>query len=593
MAQLQIATLCGIVVVGLACQWLAWRLRIPAILFLLMAGIAAGPVFGVLDSDALLGDLLTPMVSIAVAIILFEGSLTLKLPEIRGHGSVVSNLVSIGVIVTWVCGGLAAWYLLDIDVYLAALFGAIVTVSGPTVVMPLLRSIRPSKTVSSVLRWESILIDPIGAILALLVFDVILTIQASQSLTHVAVVLGLIVVAGSAAGIAGGQLLGWAYRRRLVPDLLREFTALAAVLGVFATAEAVQAESGLLAVTLMGIWVGNMKHVELEDVLTFKETVTVLLISALFILLAARLDLQAVVTLGTGALAILAILQLIAGPLRAAFSALGSTLSWRERLFVGWVFPRGIVAAAISSLFALRLEEIGYPGADILVPLVFSIIVGTVIIQSVSARAVARLLAVSAPERDGVLIVGSNPVARLFAKAIHDAGKTVVVADSHYAGIRKARMLGLPVFYGSLVSRYAEDKLDLSGIGMLLATSRRPGLNELACTRFAAELGRDNVYVLSNRTEVSHEKHRVSGGTAGRLLFGGGQTIEGLLSCIKKGAEPKTTLLSDEYDFEQYGEEHADRLVLLAIDAQGRIRLPASDASFAPTAGWQIVALDI
>ncbi len=592
MASMQIAILCGIVFVGLVCQWIAWRIKVPAILFLLLAGIAAGPVFGLLDSSALLGDLLTPLVSIAVAIILFEGSLTLKLPEIRGHGSVVRNLVTAGVAVSWVCGGLAAYLILGVDPYLAALFGAIVTVSGPTVVMPLLRSIRPSTNVSSVLRWESILIDPIGAILALLVFDVILAIQGSADFAHVALALAKIIVVGTFAGAAGGQLLGLAFRHRLVPDLLREYTALAFVLAVFALAEALQSESGLLAVTLMGIWVGNMKHVEIEDVLTFKETVTVLLISGLFIILAAQLDLGALVSLGGGALAILAVLQFVAGPLRAFISSAGSPLSFRERLFVGWVFPRGIVAAAISSLFALRLGEIGYPGADVLVPLVFSIIIGTVIIQSVTAKPVANLLGVSAPEPTGVLIVGANPVARLFAKALHDAGQSVVVADSHWTSVHRARMLGLPVFYGSPVSRYAEDNLDLAGIGTLLATSRRPGLNELACTRFAADFGRDHVFVISNRSEVSHEKHEVSGATAGRVLFDGQHTIDALLARIRKGGESRTTELSEEYDFAKYREEHPDRLVLFAIDAQGHVRFPVHDEEFTPASGWRVVALD-
>jgi NhaP-type Na+/H+ or K+/H+ antiporter len=592
MVALQIGFLCGIVAVGFACQWIAWRTKVPAILFLLIAGILVGPVLGWLDSGLLLGDLMTPIVSIAVAIILFEGSLTLKLPEIRGHGSVVRNLVSIGVLVTWTCGTLAAYLILDIDIYLAALFGAIVTVSGPTVVMPLLRSVRPSKNVSSVLRWESILIDPLGAILALLVFDVIVTIQANAGLMHVAQTVVLIIVVGAILGIAGGYLLGLAIRRRMIPDLLREFAVLAAVLTVFALAEAIRSESGLLAVTLMGVWLGNMRHVELEDVVTFKETVTLLLISSLFILLAAQLELAELIALGPGAIAVLAVLQLFAGPLRAIFSAAGSTLDWRERLFVGWVFPRGIVAAAISSLFALRLVEIGYPNAELLVPLIFSVIVGTVIIQSATARPVARLLQVSAPEPTGVLIVGSNPVARLFAKAIQDAGKPVLVADSHWASIRTARMMELPVFYGSPVSRYAEDNLDLDEIGTLLATSRRPGLNELACTRFANEFGRDHVYIMSNDREASHEKHQVSGATAGRLLFDGEHTIESLLARVKEGAVAKTTELSTEYDFDRYREEHPVRIVLFAIDTQGNVRFPVHDGNVEPAPEWRIVAID-
>ena len=443
MHALDIVILCGIAVAGFTCTWLAWRLKLPAILFLLIAGILAGPVLGWLDPDAIFGDLLMPVVSVAVAIILFEGSLTLKLSEIRDHGSVVRNLVTVGVVISWVCGGLAAYYVLGWDPYLAALFGAIVTVSGPTVVMPLLRAVRPSDAVSSVLRWESILVDPLGAILALLTFNVILATQSNAGFGGVATTVAIIVAVGLLAGAAGGQLFGLAIRKRIIPDFLRDYSALAAVLAVFSVAESLQGESGFLAVTLMGIWLANMRDVDLQDVLSFKESITLLLIGGLFILLAAKLDLNTLLLVGTGAFAVLGVLQLIAGPLRALVSSIGGSLSWREILFIGWVFPRGIVAAAVSSLFALRLVEIDYPGAESLVPLVFSVIIGTVVIQSLTTSLVARVLDVAEPERTGVLVVGANPVARMIAQALKETDRTVLVADSHWASVRKARMLGL------------------------------------------------------------------------------------------------------------------------------------------------------
>ena len=225
-------------------------------------------------------------------------------------------------------------------------------------------------------------------------------------------------------------------------------------------------------------------------------------------------------------------------------------------------------------------------------PLVFSIIIGTVIVQSATARSAARLLKVAAPEPTGILIVGSNPVARFFAKALQDAGKTVLVADSHWASVREARMMGLPVFYGSPVSSYAEDNLELGEIGTLLATSRRPGLNELACTRFANDFGRDHVFVVSNDRETSHEKHKVSGATAGRLLFDGEHTIDALLARVKTGATAKTTELSDEYDFARYCSEHDTRLVIFAIDDEDNVRFPVPDEKFEPRTGWQVVAID-
>jgi CPA1 family monovalent cation:H+ antiporter len=586
-----ILVLCGLATVGFACQWLAWRLRLPAILFLLGTGILVGPILGWLDPDAVFGNLLTPIVSVAVAIILFEGSLTLKLTEIRGHGSVVRNLVSVGVLVSWAAGTLAASLILGWDVYLAALFGAVVTVSGPTVVMPLLRAVRPTANVSSVLRWESILIDPIGAILALLVFDAILHMQDGSGLGHVALALVTIVVVGTAMGVAGGFLFGLAVRNRVIPDLLRDYAALAAVLTVFGVAETARAESGFLAVTIMGVWLANMRQVELEDILEFKESITLLLLGALFILLAAKLDIEAMAAIGTGAIAILVVLQMIAGPLRAVISAVGSPLNWREILYVGWVFPRGIVAAAVSSLFALRLVEIGYPGAENLVPLVFSVIIGTVVLQSITAKPLATLLKVAEPEPTGVLVVGANPVGRMYAKALQDAGRTVRVADSHWAGVREARMLGLPVFYGSPVSGYAERSLDLTGLGTLLAVSRRPAMNELASVRFKREFGRDSVFVIGGRVETSNEKHSVSGEIGGRTLFGGKHTIDELVTRLASGQAPRKTEITDEFSIDDYNARNPDSLVLFAIDANGRLRMPVDDESFAPRAGWTITAL--
>lgn len=588
-----VITIVAILVAGFLCHWISWRSKIPAILFLLIVGIGAGPVLGWLDTDALLGDLLIPVVSIAVAIILFEGSLTLKVSELRGHGSVVRNLISVGVVITWLSASLATYGILGWDIQLAALFGAIVTVSGPTVVMPLLRSVRPTPSVASILRWEAILIDPLGAILALLTFNVIVATQFADGAVSALKIVSVTVVAGTAIGIIGGYLFGVAIRRRIIPDYLRDYAALAAVLGVFAVTEMMQGEAGLLAVTVMGIWLANMRNVELDDVLSFKESLTLLLVAGLFILLAARLDLQNLLAIGVGALSVIAVLQLVAGPLRALLCTYGSDLNIRERLFLGWVFPRGIVAAAISALFALRLEESGFAGADRLVPLVFSVILGTVVIQSLTTGPIARWLKVAAPDPTGVLVVGSNPVALGFAKAIQDAGLAVVVADSHWASIRDARMQGLPVFYGSAVSAYADSHLDLTGIGFLLAASRQPGLNELACVRFAEDFGRNHVYTLRHRQETGHAKHMISGESRGRVVFNGEYTIEEMLSQFLRGMKLKTTKLTEAFGFAAHRNQYPDSRLMFAIDDDQHVHFPVFDDEIEPKVGWTITVLTV
>jgi NhaP-type Na+/H+ or K+/H+ antiporter len=583
--------LSGILVAGFACQWLAWRVKLPSILFLLVAGIVVGPALGLLNPDAVFGDLLDPLVSLAVAIILYEGSLTLRLSEIRGHGDVVRNLVSVGVLITWVVATISAHSLLGWDLYLAALFGAIVTVSGPTVIVPLLRTVRPTNALSNVLRWEGILIDPLGAILAVLVFNFIIVTQTAATTSQLFGTFGLVILTGTVLGVLVGHTFGIVLRRHWLPDFLRDYAALATVILVFALSETVATDSGLLAVTVMGVWQANMKDLDLDDILDFKESITIVLVAGLFIMLAARIDFGNLVGLGFGAIGVLLLLQFVAGPLRALVSSLGSDLNWPERAFLGWISPRGIVAAAVSALFALRLEEMGYPGAGKLVPMVFTIIVGTVVIQSLSGRLVAGWLGIANPDPNGVLIAGANPVALAYAKALDSAGHRVLVASTSWDGISKARMSGIPVFYGSPVSSYAERHLDLIGLGRLLALSHKPGINELACIKYRYEFGRDSVYTVQHDSESSHEKHKVSGEAAGRLLFDGTTSMNDLLALFGGDFKTKTTELTENFRYADYRQTHPDLLILFITSPDGHVSFPVGEENTKLSAGSKITAL--
>lgn len=587
----QLLILGGILFVGFLCQWVAWRVKLPSILFLLLAGIVVGPGLGLLNPDVLFGDLLEVFVSLAVAVILYEGSMTLKLREIQGHGVVVRNLVTIGVAITWLIATLAAKFILGWETMLAALFGAIVTVSGPTVIAPLLRTIRPTKALASIFRWESILVDPIGAILAVLVFDFIIVSQTAAGIDHVFITLGTIILTGAGLGVLVGYAFGIVLRKHWLPDYLRDYGALAIVLFVFALSETIESESGLLAVTVMGVWQANMRDIDLEDILDFKESLTLVLVAALFIVLAARIDLEKLAALGTGALAVLLALQFVAGPARSFVCSLGSNLNLRERLFLGWVFPRGIVAAAVSALFALRLENSNYPGADKLVPLVFTVIVGTVVIQSLSGRMFARWMGVSDPEPNGVLVVGANPVALAYAEALHKAGRRVLVASMGWDGVRDARMKGLPVFYGSPVSEYAERHLELMGLGHLLALSHRPGLNELACVKYRYEFGREAVYTMPQKEEKSHEKHQISGESAGRVLYGGTHSISELAQILTGSVEIKSTEITAEFTVDDYHNSYPERIPLFINDANGRLRFQTDKEELAANTGSVVTAL--
>ncbi|MGF6392634.1 cation:proton antiporter [Pseudomonas plecoglossicida] len=581
----------GIGAAALACQWLAWRLKLPAILFLLLAGILTGPVLGWLDPQALFGPLLMPLVSLAVALILFEGSLTLHLSQWRDIGSVVHRLVTVGALSTWLVIALATHWLLGFDWPLAILFGTLTLVTGPTVIVPMLRVVRPKAAIANILRWEGIMIDPIGALLAVVVYSFI--IASGDGLTQSLGTFAGVIFCGSALGAAGGWLLGQIMREQWLPEYLHNLASLAAVLGIFIAANQIVHESGLLAVTVMGMWLANMRGVDVRQILHFKENLSVLLISGLFILLAARLDLHALIGLGPAVLALLLVIQFVARPLNVLLSTLGSSLNWRERALLAWVAPRGIVAAAVSAIFAIRLHEAGHQDALLLVPLTFAVIIGTVVVQSATARPLARLLKVAEPAPSGFLIVGANEPARAVAKALQQLGCRVLLTDSSWENIRAARMDGLPTYFGNPASQHADAHLDLVGLGHLLGLSPAGEINALACARFRHDFGHGRLFVLASGLENQRaDKHRAAEEHRGHLLGSSPMTYLQLANRLHQGAELYSTTLTEGFDWEDYQALHGERAQLLfARDQHGWVHVASPDATLLPQPGWTLVAL--
>jgi CPA1 family monovalent cation:H+ antiporter len=581
----------GIGAAALACQWLAWRLKLPAILFLLLCGIVAGPVLGWLSPEALFGPLLMPLVSLAVALILFEGSLTLHVSQWREIGSVVHRLVTIGALTTWLVIALATHWLLAFEWPLAILFGALTLVTGPTVIVPMLRVVRPNATIANILRWEGIVIDPIGALLAVVVYSFI--IASGDGLSQSLITFAAVILCGCALGAAGGWLLGQVMREQWLPEYLHNLASLAAVLGIFIAANLIVHESGLLAVTVMGMWLANMRGVDVRQILHFKENLSVLLISGLFILLAARLDLQALLSLGPAVLALLLVIQLLARPLNVLVSTAGSALNWRERALLAWIAPRGIVAAAVSAVFAIRLDQQGHASALLLVPLTFAVIIGTVVLQSATARPLARLLKVAEPAPSGFLLVGANPPARTLAKALQQLGCRVLLTDSSWENIRAARMDGLPTYFGNPASQHADAHLDLVGLGHLLGLSPAGELNALACARFRHDFGHKRLFVLASGLENRRsDKHRASEEHRGQLLGSSPMTYLQLANRLLAGGELFSTTLTEAFGWQQYLALHGDRATLLfARDPHGWVHVACPDAPLPPQAGWTLVSL--
>lgn len=578
---------------GFFAQWLAWRTKLPAILFLLGVGIVLGPLTRWLVPEQLMGDLLFPFVSLAVAVILFEGALTLKLEEVRNLGKVVRKLVTWGALVCWAVTAVTTRWLFQLDWGICLLFGAITVVTGPTVIVPMLRTVRPTAKIAKVLRWEGIVIDPIGALLAVVVFEFLVSTQSGQALSHSAWTFCWVLLIGFGFGAAAGWLLGQLLRRRWIPDYLLNMATLTQVFLVFSCANALAHESGLLAVTVMGMWLANTRGLHIEEILNFKENLSVVLISGLFIILAARIAPLDITGLGWPVLALLLVMQLVGRPLSVMVASFGSELSWRERALLAWIAPRGIVAAAVSALFALKLEEAQVESAQMLVPLTFAVIVGTVLLQSLSAKPLAKLLNVAESSPSGFLIVGANPVAIAIGKVLKNNGFDVLLSDANWDCIRNARMAGLPTFYGNPVSEYADQKLDLVGFGKLLALSPHRELNTIASLRYRSEFGAHHVYsIMTDSDAGASDKHRIASDHQGQILFNRYLTYSNLESLLAQGAEIKRTKLSKEFTFADYRERNHDKMIpLFALSPKGRLEIFTTADSLKPESGWTILGL--
>lgn len=586
-----LSLLASIGVLSLLCQWLAWRIKIPAILPLLICGLLVGPGFHILNPDQLFGDLLFPVVSLAVAIILFEGSLTLEFKQIQGHGAMVRNLVSIGVVVTFVIIGLATYLLMGTDWRISALFGALVVVTGPTVIVPMLRSVKPSAKIANILRWEGIIIDPIGALLAVVVYEFIIS-SRDTALLNTLQAFGTTLFIGFGFGWAAAKILTEALTRSWLPHYLQNPATLTFMLGVYAMSNFIEHESGLLTVTVMGMVMANSRKLDIDGILEFKESLSVLLISALFILLAARLDLSTFLELGLPMIALLVVIIFIARPASVWLSATGLDLNWKEKLLISWIAPRGIVAAAVSALFAIKLGDLGWQHASILIPMVFMVIITTVVLQSLSAKYLAMGLGLQEPPAQGFLIFGANDTARAIAKMLTEQDIKVRMADTNWENLRLARMEGLPVYFGNPASEHATNHVDLTGIGRLLVLSPYKQLNPVVSMHFLDWFGSGKVFGLGgeNEARASHQLSESYNQTLG--LFAEGITYSKLASLRAKKALVKKTNISESFSFENYKEQYGQRsLPLFAIDEQGYCHVFHESEKITPKAGWTVIAL--
>ena len=514
--------LAGIIILGILAQWVAWKFKIPAILPLILIGLLVGPIAAEFFSDdgskwiepiwngregLFPGESLFYFVSLAISIILFEGGLTLKLSEIKNVAPSITKLITLGAAVTFFGAAMAAHYTFYLNWEMSFLFSGLIIVTGPTVITPILRNIPLPKDVSAVLKWEGILIDPIGALIAVLVFEFISVDAGGEFTKRAFIEFGKIVLFGFTFGFTFAHALNTIINKKWIPHYLLNVFALASVLGVFVLSDSFAHESGLLAVVVMGMVLGNSKSPYLKELLYFKESLSVLLISILFILLAANINISDLLLIYNWNTAVLfAIVVFIIRPIAVFLSTYKSSLKFNEKLFISWVGPRGIVAAGIASLFGLKLAKSGVTDAEYITPLVFMIVLGTVLLNATTARLFAKLVGVFLKKSEGILIVGASKLSRLIGHYLEENGRHVVLIDSNLENIKKSQELGLEAINTNIYSDTLMDNIELNDVGFLMALTASADINTYAINKFGEQFGENGSFRLLTADEMNNDK---------------------------------------------------------------------------------------
>ncbi len=592
---------------GIIAQWLAWRLQIPSILLLLAFGLCLG--FWI-SPDEVLTKLTTaeenvgprilfPIVSLSVAIILFEGGLTLRWSQLGSGAEIVFRLIAFSSIVTWCLTAIIAKYLLGFSWQLAWLLGAILMVTGPTVVGPLLRQIRPNRRASSVLQWEGILIDPVGAVAAVLVYEIIA--HSHFSLFEIITVTTQTLLIGVVLGAVSAVLLVVALRYYLIPDFLHGVSFLVVAIASFWISNVMREESGLVTVTILGICLANQHYVSVEHVLEFKEHLRVLLISCLFIVLGSRLQISDLMEIGWIGIPFVLLLVLVIRPFSVFLATLGSGWDKKEKWFVGAVAPRGIVAAAVASVFGLKLVALGAENgadtailekAELLAPVTFMVILGTVTICGLGAGPLARRLGLADANPQGVLFAGAAAWVREVAAALSKYDIRVLLVDTNYGNVAAARMAGLDAKCGNILSEHVQEEQDLAGIGRFFAVTPSDEVNTLAALEYLHVFSRENVYQIASSGKAHGRWQSIPETRRGRMLFASDINHHVLQYMVDDGAIVKSTTFTDSFSMAEFREMHGeDAIVLFCLDAERKLKIRTSTSKYEPVAGETVIAL--
>ncbi len=568
---------------GIGAQWLAWKLQRPAIVLMAIAGLIFGPLIGYfislgapepiqgllerlrLDPVNDFQELYRPMIGIAVAIILFEGGLNLKLKDLGDARHAVARMVFFAAPIAWVLGTAAAHYIVGISWDIAIMVGGLFVVTGPTVIMPLLRQAHLKSRPANVLKWEGIVNDPLGALFAVGGYEFIRFSQTEASMIFIFGKLAFAAIFGTLIGIVSAFGLAWAFRRGHIPEYLKAPIVLAWVLVIYVLANTMADETGLLAVTALGMTMANTKFASMVEMRRFKENIAIILVSGIFVVLTATLTPEVLrAFLGEWrVLAFVLIMMLVVRPVAVMISTLWSGLSWRESLLISLIAPRGIVAVAVAGLFAAELTALGREQGALFVPLAFALVFATVLFAGFFIGPLARALKLDAGDGDGVMIVGANPWSLGLAKALKDMGIKVTVADTNWRRLRGARLEGHATFYGEVLSENADYSLDHSAFNHLIAATPNDAYNALVCVEFAPELGRHRVFQVGARDGDQDDSESIAFTSRGRTFTSRGRSFDALTRDWWGGWRFRSTNLSESYTLEDLYKDRGDDMDLL------------------------------
>ncbi|MFC0525039.1 cation:proton antiporter [Pontibacillus salicampi] len=558
---------------GVGSQWIGWRYRVPAIVVMSIVGLLVGPVFGILEPSKDFGDLFNPIVSIAVAIILFEGSLSLDFREVRGLGKPVMRIVTVGAFIAWLLGSLGAHYVAGLSWAVAFVIGGLFIVTGPTVILPLLRQAKLKPRPATILKWEGIIVDPFGALLSVFAFEIIDFLTAEDVTGNELLFFFFASFLAVIIGYALGKGLGYMFEHGHVPEFLKSPVMFAVVIFCFTLADEIAHETGLLAVTAMGMTLANMHISSIEDMRNFKENISVLLVSAIFVMLTASLTVDTLLQIfNLNIIVYVLIMLFLVRPISIWLSTIRTDLSKGERALVGWIAPRGIVALTVAGYFQVVLLDAGFEDASILTSLTFALVFATVCAHGFSIGWLAKKLGLSNEGKPGVLIVGGSSFSTGIAKTLKELNIPVLITDSSWQRLIPVRKAGVPFIKEEILSEQTEYHLDLTPYDYMIAASELDSYNALVCNTFVPEVGRTNLFQLTLHNRRGDDLESMGNTIGGRLLFNEQATWEHLNNKVENGYVFRKTNITSQYSYDKYlQEQHPETLMLFLVKASGKL----------------------